>query len=348
MMSIQAMAERLSALLLAALALLASVAALGADLCSDVLKESIFDKAEIDQSHYNRSILYTRIKQLDSRTIKNERDFGAKYADIFSGNFADEKFEALKRSLEVSRFTDVEDQNIGSYRLMTANQGILDSWTQCMSTRGGGLQVWFRPQSTTTIELHVRYVPPLVNMAPQTTKTTAMPDVVGLGEIKDANHCLEHPKTFGAGLCTATIIQSSYKQDGHITIHTELGDWTAYLPPRVDYRLKSGVPYPDKLVTDFAYPLLWWGAYWKPVDKSLHMHPDVIREGWVFDPENTVASTPRTDSGGECGPTTIVARRPYDIYTTQQLKAANTAATVKCQYEIVPRIQRIEEVEAMR
>ena len=241
------------------LLLLTAPAFADADQCKDVLIHAVFDKLEITKdTNFFLSYISDDKTEQESQDQQSETLFASFYG-ITGGLSTDDKHYLRQM---VSQHTDLKViyQNRTQVLMQSGQPKIIDAWTQCMLTRGGGVSVYFTqvPGHPTWVDLNIRYfrgegwnLPDL-----KLVSDVYLDPTIFAGPPKRNAVCLRkdfklHPGDDACVVRLETVSASTEIVEVAVTDGKNRKGFTAYLAPRLELvSLNQSWPTPN-LITEW-------------------------------------------------------------------------------------------------
>lgn len=259
---------------------------LAQDKCSDVLVDGPFAYQNYKDDSYFNQIVWSRFLRTTYESSKTDRDagFGVPIGEIvLGGNYTQAQYDAKKKEIQKEYFKEINASREVSVALMSGDEEVLDAWTNCMRTRGGGISVRFEPLTPIDVFMHVEYYNVgIVNEVKLLKDVVLSSDVT----VTAGADCLRKKKKYVNGKpCVAQLRLKSPLNYLPVVVDADNSVATAWLPRRLEL-LRVTEPYtfsPADRLYDRAHKTR------RQHRRDINLSSQQMAQGWRFDP-----START------------------------------------------------------
>lgn len=274
---------------------LASAAHAEPDQCKDVLINGTFQYSAYKNNTYFLQILYSRFVSSTFESSKSDTSLGMGIplgeAVMGSLNYDQDQYNAMKRSIDQTKFKRVEMRNELSTMLSSGDPGVLSAWTQCIVKHGGGLSVRFEPLSARQARVVIEYNSQGTQHWARLASHVA---IKGIATEHISNpECFKRKRKIVAGSpCRSTINLPDAVTPLSIDVNAEQGSASAFLPARI--RL---VEQRERVPVDELY-----GEYFRRGNvrevRSHSISPDDQKAGWMLASANSRHSVGKVFDNG--------------------------------------------------
>jgi hypothetical protein len=180
------------------------------DECKDVLVNKVMNELKVTKDTYYNTVVLSKLNQSSDQQSSTGVGLGVEIEGIpFSLNYSD----ARRIKANLSRYYSLNEiaQESWSYLLMSGQDVIVNAWRDCMTQKGGGMSVRFKPLDGKVGKqtlLLIEYIKPAL----PTTKALDLKlvDDVYIDpamEVKTGAQCLKANRVFRPGdACTVLLI----------------------------------------------------------------------------------------------------------------------------------------------